>query len=82
MTRDETVVHPAFAVSIEPTARNGCLTRSWILANYATAISRTRVRTTSSKISDEQLAQVRLKVAFMIGFPKVSPLLRELTIAS
>jgi len=82
MTRDETVVHPAFAVSIEPTARNGCLGRSWILAGYATAVSLNRVRTTSSTISDEQLAQVRRKVGFMIGFPQVSPLLRKLTTAS
>jgi len=78
MTRDETIVYPAFAISLEPSSQNGCLERCWILANYASVVSLARVRTTSSTISDEQLMQVRLKLSFMIGFPHVSPRLREL----
>ncbi|MDQ2907845.1 MAG: type II toxin-antitoxin system PemK/MazF family toxin [Candidatus Eremiobacteraeota bacterium] len=76
MTRDETIVHPAFAVSIEPSAKNGCGERCWIMGNYASVVSLARVRTTASAISDDQLVQVRLKLSFMIGFPQVSPLVQ------
>jgi mRNA interferase MazF len=77
ITSDTTFVHPAFAVRLEPSARNGCNAPSWIIANAPMAIALTRTRPTPSSITKEELELARLRVAQMMGFPQISPLIAE-----
>jgi mRNA interferase MazF len=75
ITSDERRVHPLFAVLLEPDMQNRCKTRSWVLGNRATAVSPLRCRMTEASITTEQLQLVRQRVAYMMGFPQISPLL-------
>ncbi len=75
ITCDAQWVHPSFSVRLDPTEENGCIATAWILANAPTIIAAARCSPTASSITDEQLQLVRQRVAYLIGFPQVSPLL-------
>ena len=69
LTRDERIVIPTFSERIEPTPENGAPATSWALGHHVSTISLHRVmKTTSSRITDEQLASLRQRVALALGF--------------
>ncbi len=65
--------HPSFAISklsvpIDPTPENGCPTRCYAVAHSITATSKRRVqRVTDSRITADQLREIRLQCAESIG---------------
>ena len=67
LTRDERLLTPAFAIPIEPTPENGAPWLSWALPHYVNSISRQRVRHTASRITDDQLWDIRQRIALAIG---------------
>jgi mRNA-degrading endonuclease toxin of MazEF toxin-antitoxin module len=59
---------PSLAVEIHPTTENGCTKRSHAISHSITVASKQRVvRPTASRITDEQLGQIRAQIAECIG---------------
>jgi mRNA-degrading endonuclease toxin of MazEF toxin-antitoxin module len=55
------------ALTILPTAENGCPKPCYALAHHVTATSKHRVSATSSNITQAQLTQIRKLIAIAIG---------------
>lgn len=68
LTRDEKLVIGAFCERIDPTPENGGKATSWALAHHVSAMSRRRMKTTPARVTDEQLAMIRRRVALALGF--------------
>jgi mRNA interferase MazF len=67
LTEDAGLAIPGLAEPIDPTAENGCTKRCFALAPFVACTSAARVRATLSRITAEQLAQIRRQVAEAIG---------------
>ncbi len=68
-TRDERIVIPTFSERIEAAPENGAPATSWALGHHVSTTSLQRVaKITSSRITDEQLASLRRRVALALGF--------------
>ena len=67
LTRDEALAYPAFAERIDPTAVNGAEATSWALAHHVTSVSLKRVQETASRITGDQLASLRRRIALALG---------------
>lgn len=67
LTEDAGLVFPGLTVQIAPTVENGCTKPSWALSYNVTATSKTRLRRTPSRITPEQLADVRRQIAVAVG---------------
>jgi mRNA-degrading endonuclease toxin of MazEF toxin-antitoxin module len=67
LTEDPGLVIPGLTVAILPTAENGCTKPSWALSYNVTATSKTRLNRTPSRITAEQLADIRHQIAVAIG---------------
>ena len=59
--------HPVFSLRIELTADNGAIAASWALARRMNTVSVRRARPTPSRITDDQLRQIRQRIALAIG---------------
>jgi mRNA interferase MazF len=58
----------SLTVEIQPTPENGCTKSSYAISHSITVASKQRVvRPTSSRITDEQLGQIRAQIAECIG---------------
>lgn len=55
------------SVVLEPTPENGCHKRTYALAHHVTTTSKRRITPTPSRITPEQLQEIRRLVAFSIG---------------
>lgn len=55
------------AVPIAPTPENGCPKPCHALAHHVTTTSKARIRPTSSRITAEQLLEIRRRIAMAIG---------------
>jgi mRNA interferase MazF len=67
LTRDERLAHADLAVRLDPTPENALTEVSWALAHHVNAVALRRVRVTPSRITDEQLTQVRDRIALAVG---------------
>lgn len=67
LTDDESLALPDLSVLIEPTAQNGCGRTSFALAHHVTTASKRRMKATSSRITDRELADIRRRIATAIG---------------
>ena len=67
LTRDEGLAHRSFAERIEPDADNGVDATRWALAHHVTSVSLQRVNPTASRITSEQLASIRERIALAVG---------------
>jgi hypothetical protein len=67
LTDDPGLVIPGLTLPIPPTAANGCTKPSWALAYNVTATSKARLRHTPSRITLEQLADIRRQIAVAVG---------------
>jgi len=67
LTDDPRLAMPSLSVPIAPTPGNGCPKASWAVAHHVTATSKQRIRTTTSRITDAQLAEIRRRIALSIG---------------
>jgi mRNA interferase MazF len=67
LTRDEGLAHRSFAERIEPNADNGVETTCWALAHHVTSVSLLRVNPTPSRITAQQLASIRERIAVAVG---------------
>lgn len=67
LTRDEGLAHRAFAVPIDPSADNGVESTCWALAHHVTSVSLHRVTPTDSRVTDEQLTDIRRRAALALG---------------
>ncbi|MFI5267675.1 MAG: type II toxin-antitoxin system PemK/MazF family toxin [Chloroflexota bacterium] len=66
-SRDKTLIDATFTLLIEPTPENGSAAISWALPHHVTSVSRQRVRPTPSCITDDQLTDIRQRIALAIG---------------
>lgn len=55
------------SVAITPTPENGCSKPCRALAHHVTAASKSRIEPTASRITDDQLADIRQRIALAIG---------------
>lgn len=67
LTRDQGLAYPSFAERIDPTPENGAPQTCWALAHHVTSVSLKRVTATPSRVTAEQLAGVRRRIALAIG---------------
>lgn len=66
---DPTLTFREFSVRIEPNERNGCTKTSWVLGHSLTTASLSRIRRTRTRISNEELRELREKIAFALNIP-------------
>jgi len=64
---DPDLAVPGVSLAIEPTPENGCTKRCYALSHSITATSVRRLVTTGSRISADQLAEIRQQIGFAIG---------------
>ena len=67
LTRDRTILDAPFVVRIDPTPENGAPAVSWAMAHYVNIVSQQRIRPTASRITDDQLWDIRQRIALAIG---------------
>ena len=67
LTRDQSFIIPAFAEHISPSLENGASNQSWAVANHVSTVSLQRVELTRSRISNEQLINIRRRIALTLG---------------
>lgn len=67
LSGDGELAIPGLSEAIEPTPENGCTKLCFALAPYVACTAVARVRSTSSRITDEQLRRIRRQVAEAIG---------------
>ena len=67
LTEDAGFAPAGLAVPIAPTPENGCSKPCFALPHHVTATSKLRLRPTESRITAEQLADIRERIALAIG---------------
>jgi len=68
LTHDRKASFSILTTTIDPTPENGCVVRSYAISGHVTSTSRLRiVRATDSRITDEQVANIRAQVALAIA---------------
>jgi mRNA interferase MazF len=67
LTEDHRLAIQDLSVAIDPTGQNGCSKRCYALAHAVTATSAQRVAPTNSRITNQQLMEIRQKIAMSIG---------------
>ena len=67
LTQDAGLVIPGLTLAIPPTAENGCTKPSWAISYIVTATAKTRLRRTPSRITAEQLKEIRRQIAIAVG---------------
>ena len=67
LTGDARLAIPGLSTAIDPTPENGCESRCYALAPSVTAVSARRVAATESRVSAEDLADIRRRIAEAIG---------------
>lgn len=67
LTDDEDLLVKSLSVPIAPSAENGCTKRCWAAAHLVTATSKARIRSTTSRVTPDQLVEIWRQIAFAIG---------------
>jgi mRNA-degrading endonuclease toxin of MazEF toxin-antitoxin module len=67
LTDDPRLAIPDLAVPLAPTPENSCPKACFALSHHVTAMSKKRVNVTASRISDDQLMQIRRLIGVVIG---------------
>ncbi len=67
LTEDDRLAIPDLSVVIEPTAENGCAKRCYALAHCVATTATARITATKSRITSEQLGEIRHKIGLSIG---------------
>lgn len=67
LSADEAMLIAALAVQLLPTAENGCTKACWAMSYLVTSTAKARIRATESRVTREQLAEIRRQVALAIG---------------
>jgi mRNA interferase MazF len=62
LTDNPRLVNPGEAVAVQPNAKNGLAKPSWALSHFAICIVTTRLQHTQSRITAEQLAEIRRQI--------------------
>lgn len=67
LTEDGGLAIADLSVPISPTAENGCTKPCWAVSHLVAATSKQRLKVTPSRITREQLGDIRRQVAFALG---------------
>jgi mRNA interferase MazF len=67
LTEDAALAIPDLAVSITPTPENGCSNVCWAVSHLVATTSKRRLRSTLSRITQDQLTAIRRQIALAIG---------------
>ncbi|HYH38572.1 MAG TPA: type II toxin-antitoxin system PemK/MazF family toxin [Azospirillum sp.] len=67
LTDDPQLAIADLSVRIDPTPQNGCRKPSYALAHHVTTTSKARIRGTDARITAQQLADIRRRIAITIG---------------
>ena len=67
LTRDQRLAPADLAVRLDPTAENGVSAVSWALAHHVNSVALRKVRATPSRVTADQLAQIRQRIALAVG---------------
>jgi mRNA interferase MazF len=67
LSEDAGLVIPGLTLAIAPTAENGCSKSSWAISYNVTATSKARLKRTPSRVTAEQLTEIRRQIAVALG---------------
>ena len=67
LAEDPHVAIEDLSIRIPPTSENGCTKLCYALAHHVTTTSKHRITPTPSRITDEQLAEIRRLIGIAIG---------------
>jgi mRNA-degrading endonuclease toxin of MazEF toxin-antitoxin module len=67
LTDDATFAIPELSVGIGPTAENGCSKPCWAVSHLVGTTAKTRLRATSSRVTEDQLKRIRRQIALAVG---------------
>jgi mRNA-degrading endonuclease toxin of MazEF toxin-antitoxin module len=67
LSEDATLAIPDLSVAIAPTMENGCRKPCWAVSHLVATISKSRLRTTPSRVAPDQLAAIRRQIALSLG---------------
>jgi mRNA interferase MazF len=67
LTEDDRLAIPDLSVVIEPTPQNGCTKRCYALAHCVATTSGARIKPTPSRITPDQLEQIRHRIGLSVG---------------
>lgn len=67
LTDDAALVIPDLAVPIAPTPENGCGKPCWAVSHLVATTSKARLSPTASRVTPDQLAEIRRQIALTVG---------------
>jgi mRNA-degrading endonuclease toxin of MazEF toxin-antitoxin module len=67
LTSDQGLAYPSFSERIDPAPDNGAPQTCWALAHHVTSVSLKRVTPTVSRVTSEQLGNIRRRATLAIG---------------
>jgi mRNA-degrading endonuclease toxin of MazEF toxin-antitoxin module len=67
LTEDTGFAIPDLSTAIIPSAENGCSKPCWAASHLVATTSKARIRSTSSRVTADQLMAIRRQVALAIG---------------
>jgi mRNA-degrading endonuclease toxin of MazEF toxin-antitoxin module len=67
LTEDTGLAIPDLSTAITPSTENGCSKPCWAASHLVAATSKLRIRSTSSRVTADQLTAIRRQVALAIG---------------
>jgi mRNA interferase MazF len=68
LTRDQGLAYPSLSERIDPSPENGASQTCWALAHHVSSVSMKRVTQTPSRITDDQLGNIRRRIALAVGY--------------
>jgi len=71
LTGEAALAIPGASVRIHPTAENGCTKPSYALAWNVQSVPHVRLHTTPSRVTGEQLAEIRAQIAACVASKRV-----------
>jgi mRNA-degrading endonuclease toxin of MazEF toxin-antitoxin module len=67
LTQDGTFAIPELSTPIAPTEENGCTKACWAVSHLVATTAKARLRATSSRVTTDQLMQIRRQIALAVG---------------
>ncbi len=67
LTEDERLAIADLSAIIDPSAENGCAKRCYALVHCVATTSKARITATSSRVTRQQLEDIRRRIALAIG---------------
>ncbi|MBP2294473.1 type II toxin-antitoxin system PemK/MazF family toxin [Azospirillum rugosum] len=67
LTTEPQIAIEDLSVTIVPSVENGCSKPSFALAHHVTTTSKHRIKPTSSRVTNDQLSEIRMLIGISVG---------------